>query len=217
MGSGHFLVAAVDRIEARLSGFLARKPLPKVIAELERLRESALEALGDLAEGVEIEHASLLRRQVARRCVYGVDLNPIAVELARLAIRIYTFVPGLPLSFLDHSIVQGNSLTGIGTIDEAVEILDPAAADETVSIFRAEIEAFLERAEADLRRLARISEATMKEIREARKAQEDAVKAVEPAAQLFDLLVAVRLGEVEAFTDFSEEKILKHKGTHHIA
>ncbi|MFB6271373.1 MAG: hypothetical protein ABEL51_00620, partial [Salinibacter sp.] len=94
MGSGHFLVAALDRVEARLSSFLARNPVPQVHAEMERLKNAALDRLGELAEGVEIEQASLLRRQVARRCVYGVDLNPIAVELARLSIWIHTFVPG---------------------------------------------------------------------------------------------------------------------------
>ena len=66
MGSGHFLVAALDRIEARLSAWLALHPVPAVTAELNRLRDTALEALGDLGAGVEIETGSLLRRQVAR-------------------------------------------------------------------------------------------------------------------------------------------------------
>ena len=52
--------------------------------------------LGDLGDGVEIETGSLLRRQIARHCVYGVDKNRVAVELARLAIWVHTFVPGLP-------------------------------------------------------------------------------------------------------------------------
>jgi type II restriction/modification system DNA methylase subunit YeeA len=123
MGSGHFLVAAVDRIEARLSGFLALNPIPAVTIELDRLRSAAYEALGELADGVEIETTSLLRRQVGRRCIYGVDRNETAVELARLAIWIHTFVPGLPLSFLNHNLVVGDSLTGIGTIDEALVAL----------------------------------------------------------------------------------------------
>src|SRR5205823_413662 len=75
MGSGHFLVAAVDRIEARLSALLAERPIAQIAAELERLRAAAYEALGALGEGIEIEHSSLLRRQVARRCIYGVDQN----------------------------------------------------------------------------------------------------------------------------------------------
>ena len=49
MGSGHFLVAAVDRIEARLSAFLALNPIPVVTAELEQLRTAALHASRGLA------------------------------------------------------------------------------------------------------------------------------------------------------------------------
>jgi uncharacterized OsmC-like protein len=75
MGSGHFLVAAVDRIEARLSGFLALHPIAPVVAELEQLRQAAVGALGDLADGVEIETTSLLRRQVAR-FTWRADLPP---------------------------------------------------------------------------------------------------------------------------------------------
>lgn len=145
MGSGHFLVAAVDRIEARLSAFLALTPIPAVTAELERLRESAHQALGELADGVELETTALLRRQVGRRCIYGVDRNGISVELARLAIWIHTFVPGLPLSFLDHNLVVGDSLTGIGTIDEALAALG-GSEDEAPTLFHDEIVGFLDRA-----------------------------------------------------------------------
>ncbi len=208
MGSGHFLVAAVDRIEARLSGFLALRPIPQVVAELERLRAAALDALGPLGEGTEIEHASLLRRQVARRCVYGVDLNPIAVELARLAIWIHTFVPGLPLSFLDHTLVRGNSLAGIGTIDEAVEALDPGhGATGTTSYFTAQIEEVLGRASAALRRMARATDASAAEIADARAAMADARDAVMPARQLFDLIVAARQGAAALPTAFDEADI----------
>ncbi|NVM23747.1 MAG: hypothetical protein HWN68_18455, partial [Desulfobacterales bacterium] len=76
MGSGHFLVAAVDRIEPRLSSYLAKRPLAVVTDELTRLRNRALKELGPLATGVDIEDIQLLRRQIARRCIYGVDLNP---------------------------------------------------------------------------------------------------------------------------------------------
>ena len=123
MGSGHFLITAVDHIEKRLSGYLARRRLPAVVAELERLRASAIRELGPLAEGVDIEDTQLLRRQIARRCVYGVDIKSVAVQLARLSLWIHTFVPGLPLSFLDHNIVCGNSLVGIATFDEVEDAL----------------------------------------------------------------------------------------------
>lgn len=210
MGSGHFLVAAVDRIEARLSGFLSLHPVPPVLAEIERLRSAAVAALGELADGVEIEPASLLRRQVARRCIYGVDRNRIAVELARLAVWIHTFVPGLPLSFLDHNLVEGDSLTGIGTIDEAVTVLEPGSAAGRHSLFYEQLTAFVARAEKALRRLAAISETTTTEVSEARAAHLEALAAVEPAKDLFDLLVSVRLREAALPYGADEDRISAH-------
>src|SRR5205823_5796430 len=115
-----------DRIEKRLSSYLARRPLAGVEDEMERLRRAArekLEAAGAPVTADELDNIRLLRRQIARRCIYGVDLNPIAVQLARLSLWIHTFVPGLPLSFLDRNIVVGNSLVGIATFDEAAELL----------------------------------------------------------------------------------------------
>ncbi|WP_238994981.1 hypothetical protein [Gordonia sp. JH63] len=124
MGSGHFLVAAVDKIESLMRTFLTEHSVPGVTEELHRLKTIARDELGtdDVAKS-EVDEVGLLRRQVARRCVYGLDVNPMAVELARLALWIHTFVPGLPMSNLDHGLVNANSLTGIGSIDEAVDAL----------------------------------------------------------------------------------------------
>ena len=133
-----------------------------------RLRQTAEEALGDLSDGVEIESSSLLRRQVARHCVYGVDRNRVAVELARLAIWVHTFVPGLPLSLLDHNLVHGDSLTGVGTLDEVAAAFEPKADPDTPSLTRLQVEEMLEQATKALQRLARISDADKREIDEAR-------------------------------------------------
>lgn len=197
MGSAHFLVAAIDRIEARLSTFLAENRIPGVHAEMARLRAAALERLGEDASGVEIETGTLIRRQVARRCVYGVDVNPIAVELARLAVWIHTFVPGLPLSYLAHNFVAGNALTGIGTIEEAVLALDPQSEREQLSLWHESLMNWIGRARGALQRLARNTDATTAEVREARQAQASVLEAVEPASALMDVLVAARLGAAE--------------------
>jgi len=215
MGSGHFLVAAVDRIEARLSSFLADTPLRNVAAELDRLRKAAERELRELAKGEELEDARLLRRQIARRCIYGVDINEIAVELGRLSIWIHTFVPGLPLSFLNHNLVVGNSLTGIGTIDEALRDLDPGQKDGMDSFFRGAVEEWLGRAESALRRLGRASDASRAEIAEAYDAQQEAMEAVQPARALFDLLVGVRVGVIgrnDLPLTPSDEQVLSHPG-----
>ena len=209
MGSGHFLVAALDRIEARLSAWLALHPVPAVSAELNRLRDTAFGALGDLGAGVEIETGSLLRRQVARHCVYGVDKNRVAVELARLSIWVHTFVPGLPLSLLDHNLICGDSLTGVGTLDEVITALDPNADPEVPSLFRDQIEGLLARAEDALSRLARTSDADKSEVDAAREAHRHARAAVAPAQALFDLISAHRAGACKLPERFDEATLLK--------
>ena len=55
---------------------------------------------------------AVLRRYIVERCIYGVDLDPLAVELCRLSLWIETLDPRLPFTFLDHKIKCGNSLIG---------------------------------------------------------------------------------------------------------
>lgn len=189
MGSGHFLVAAIDRIERALTGYLSRRRLPAVAGELSSLRAAALDALGPLADQVEIEDTQLLRRLIARRSIYGADLNPTAVQLARLSVWIHTFVPGLPLSLLDHSLVRGNSLVGIGRLEEVKEKI----AEGSLPLFPIDAAHLLGEAAEPLRRLARLADATPSDLARARKAQDAALAAVAPAAALCDLVTAARL------------------------
>ncbi len=227
MGSGHFLIAAVDRIERGMRSFLADRPLASVNDELGRLERKAREALGaaspasdgDLsqlpeasatrrralaspgqstsADGPRLEASTLLRRQIARRCIHGVDVNETAVELARVAVWIHTFVPGLPMSTLDHNLVCGDSLTGIGTVDEALDVLDPDRGDAQRSFFSQPIEDAMAEAAEALREVAAAQEADTAEVLRNREALEDAKARAEPARRLFDAAVAVRLGVAE--------------------
>ena len=95
MGSGHFLTSAVD--------YLARE----IIDAQER--QAAQEGLETVDEAHDINWA---RRQVAQRCIYGVDLNPLAVELAKVSLWLRTLAAEQPLAFLDHHLKTGNSLVG---------------------------------------------------------------------------------------------------------
>lgn len=196
MGSGHFLVAAIDRIENRFAKFLTQHPIPTVNDELTRLAQAATEALGEGAAHVEIEPSMLLRRQIARRCIYGLDLNLMAVELARLGIWIHTFVPGLPMSALDHGLRVGNSLTGIGTVDEALDVFEPGIRDGgQYSLFGEQIEQALGVARDRLLRVARTAEATKAEVRDAARAHAKAMEEASDVRALLDAAVAVRLGD----------------------
>ncbi|MDA0635944.1 hypothetical protein OUY22_21185 [Nonomuraea sp. MCN248] len=194
MGSAHFLVAAIDRIEARFTAFLGEHPIAAVGDELIRLSQAAQEALGPRATEVEIETSSLLRRQIARRCIYGLDLNLMAVELARLAIWIHTFVPGLPMSSLDHGLIVGNSLTGIGTLSEALEVLEPKSSIGQMSLYADKIEEALQVASERLKRVARTDEAKKAEVQDAADAYRLALVDAADAKHILDAAVAVRLG-----------------------
>ena len=64
----------------------------------------------------------IARRLIAERCLYGVDLNPLAVELAKLSIWLVTLAKGRPFGFLDHNLRCGDSLLGIHRMDQLTEL-----------------------------------------------------------------------------------------------
>ncbi len=187
------------------------------MGELLRLRKAALDGIeqaGGSIDGIEIENVQLLRRQIARRCIYGVDINNIAVQLARLSLWIHTFVPGLPLSFLDHNIVCGNSLVGIATFGEVDDLLTRGG---TTPLFSHTADALIGSAEAAVRKLAQLSDADAEQIKEARKAFEQQRKAVADTERMFDILTASRLPEADISLlpeDFEVDNELFVQGTH---
>ncbi len=189
MGSGHFLVAAIDRVERRIADYLNRRPLPGVQRELSHLREAAERQVGTEASHVPIEDAQLLRRLIARRCIYGVDLNSLSVELARLSIWIHTFVPGLPLTVLDHNLVHGNALVGIGTIGEIGDRFERQA----TSLFPVDADNLLGQAKQPLARFAKLADATLKDVDAARRAMEEARLAMGPTKALCDVIIGESL------------------------
>ena len=100
MGSGAFLVAACRFLAAAY--------------------EAALISEGGVAEGdvSESERAGF-RRVIAQRCLFGVDINPMAVQLGRLSLWLATLSADRPLTFLDHHLRTGNSLSGASLADVA--------------------------------------------------------------------------------------------------
>jgi len=85
---------------------------------LARAYERALVAEGARHESdVDESQRASFRRLIAQRCLFGVDLNPTAVQLARLSLWLATLAANKPLTFLDHHLVCGNSLVGASPID----------------------------------------------------------------------------------------------------
>ncbi|MGH6992554.1 MAG: Eco57I restriction-modification methylase domain-containing protein, partial [Caulobacteraceae bacterium] len=213
MGSGHFLVAAVDRIEKGFTDYLATEGASGaggVRAELARLKGAAQKQLGELADAMAFEDSQLLRRLIARRCIYGVDLNPLSVELARLAMWIHTFVPGLPLSVLDHNLVNGDALVGVGTIAEIREAFEASSS----LLFPVDADNLLGQAERSLRRFANLADASLSDVGAARSALEEAKVRVGDTRTLCDIIAASRLDPSVRYQFENWEKDRARIGSH---
>lgn len=132
MGSGHFLVSLVDRLTNHTLDALAeaqalvKERFPELdyespVAEEIRkvrgtIRGNAQDAGWTVSEE-QLDDPQLVKRMVLKRCVYGADKNPMAVELAKVALWLHTFTVGAPLSFIDHHLAAGDSLFGLWVRD----------------------------------------------------------------------------------------------------
>ena len=109
MGSGAFLVQACRYLSERLVEAVEIQDRVKV-----RRKPSAADALETLREAAdEDERLLLARRLVASRCLYGVDKNPLAVEMAKLSLWLITMDKNRAFNFLDHALKCGDSLVGV--------------------------------------------------------------------------------------------------------
>ncbi len=112
MGSAHFLTAALDMIADRIEIFLAEigteiGGLPGIAQLLKELSQD------NGAVSPQPEDGDLLRRLILKRCIYGVDLSPMAVEVANVTLWLASFVPGLALSYLGSNLKCGDALIGV--------------------------------------------------------------------------------------------------------
>jgi hypothetical protein len=123
MGSGHFLVSLVDYLADRVINAIAEvqalvsfgayvSPLMNRIAVIRATILRNAEERRWTIDPEQLDDRHIVRRMVLKRCIYGVDKNPMAVELAKVSLWLHTFTVGAPLSFLDHHLRCGDSLFG---------------------------------------------------------------------------------------------------------
>jgi len=172
MGSGHFLVNATHAVANFVVELLNETPW----------------------ENSEIDtDVATWKRQVAERCIYGVDLNELAVELAKLCLWMTTAAKGKPLTFLDHHLRWGNSLVGAWLKDVGVY---PGAKKESQQAFTLPLERFqveLDQVLAAYRELYAKSSDDVDEVREkARIFDEEIYPALQPYRELLDLHTGAR-------------------------
>lgn len=149
MGSGAFLVQVCRWLSERLvdAWALADGEHKSVTSDGE-----VVDVIGSrepLRKDIE-ERRLTARRLIAERCLYGVDMNPLAVELAKLSIWLITLAKGRPFGFLDHNLRCGDSLLGITSLEQLHYLDLNTGKGSTKKLFASNIDQALTRA-IDLR------------------------------------------------------------------
>ena len=191
MGSGHFLVEVVDYTTDRTLEFLSAFTWHPVVAHLESMRQTILQEMNE--QGVTIDpdrltDVNLLKRHVLKRCVYGVDLNPMAVELAKVSLWLDCFTLGAPLSFLDHHLRCGNSLIG-ATVEEVRSVID----QDQLTLFGSRF-AGLVLASDLMRHVGELSDITTAQLRESQAEYQKASDALLPYKRILDIYTSQWFG-----------------------
>jgi hypothetical protein len=204
MGSGAFLVAACRYLAARL--LEAWKALGE--GEWTVFGRPRAEAPDEPAVPADPdEREQLAHRLVAERCLYGVDKNPMAVEMAKLSLWLITLAKDRPFSFLDHALRAGDSLLGITSLKQLrVMHIDPSwprqLSQRDVEAFNA-IDAAVDRAR-ELRR--KLESFVVRDPHDAERKAEllaEADAALNDARLLGDLVVAAALAQADDADPFA--------------
>ena len=173
MGSGHFLVTAVDFLSDYIAELVERVPaVPEwlegeyespLVRRVEAIREDILRRAAEsdwvIDESLLTDQA-IIRRMVLKRCIYGVDKNPLTVELAKVSLWLHSFTVGAPLSFLDHHLRCGDSLIGM-RVQGSIEELNRLSGLFATSAIQG-----AENATAGMQRIEGMSDADVSEVRE---------------------------------------------------
>ncbi|MFZ5443345.1 MAG: Eco57I restriction-modification methylase domain-containing protein, partial [Myxococcota bacterium] len=190
MGSGAFLVQACRFLSARLvEGWAVAEQAGRVVDLTGQVHEPRT-SVESMPPGVETR-AENARRIVAERCLYGVDLNPLAVELAKLSLWLVTLSKGRPFGFLDHNLRRGDSLLGISRLEQLTELsLDPAATKQG-RLFGKAIERAVAEAVELRRKLYEIPIRDIRDVEAMATLDADARKKLEAAELLADAFIGV--------------------------
>ena len=173
MGSGHFLVTAVDFLSDYIAELVEYVPaVPEwldgeyespLVRRVEAIREDILRRAGESEWVIDeslLTDQAIIRRMVLKRCIYGVDKNPLTVELAKVSLWLHSFTVGAPLSFLDHHLRCGDSLIGMrvqGSIEELRRLS---------GLFASSAIQHAENATAGMQLIEEMSDADVAEVRE---------------------------------------------------
>ncbi len=198
MGSGHFLVSLVDWLADRVLDAMAEasatvifgayvSPLAARIAAIrDRILAAAKFHGWPIAES-QLDDRHIVRRMVLKRVVYGVDKNPMAVELAKVALWLHSFTVGAPLSFLDHHLRCGDSILGAWAHSAVDELKQRGA------LFNSGVVSGVENVAHVMESIEEMTDSDIAEVTASKTEFGVVEEATAPIGALFSLLTAERL------------------------
>ena len=210
MGSGAFLVQTCRYLAGKLveawKQMEAEHPGQVVIAP-EGTLSAALPEECPIPKDAD-ERLVVARRIVAARCLYGVDKNPLAVEMAKLSLWLITLAKGRPFTFVDHALKWGDSLLGI-TRPEQIELLKLNPEKEAVQLRTVSDrwKPFVQRAIAKRQELENFSVSDIADIQKKEYLNREAEAAIAHVRHVGDFLVAEALAQAGKTSDLTDEEI----------
>jgi hypothetical protein len=192
MGSGAFLVQACRYLGEKLvEAWLHEEAAGKVITV-------DGEALGQLGAEEPLtsqldERLTIARRLVAERCLYGVDVNPLAVELSKLSIWLVTLAKGRPFGFLDHNLRSGDSLLGLHKLEQLTKFSLHPEKKQTISIFASNIEAAIKDALALRKQLRETPIRDIRDVQYMERLDQEARQKLEHIEHIADAMIGEAL------------------------
>ncbi|MCY3783251.1 MAG: restriction endonuclease, partial [Chloroflexi bacterium] len=201
MGSGHFLVTAVDFLADYVADLIEYAPaVPEwldgddayespLLERVARIRDDLLQRARDanwVMDEAQLSDQTIIRRMVLKRCIYGVDKNPLTVELAKVSLWLHSFTVGAPLSFLDHHLRCGDSLLGLRVLDARQDF------DQLGGLSASSAIAGAEAATAGMQRIERLSDADVAEVKQSAGLFEGVEQATAKLRGVLDFLAGLR-------------------------
>ena len=203
MGSGHFLVTAVDYLSDEIAHMVEYVPavpewlddgcgsayVSPLVERIAAIREEILQRARESDWAIDksqLTDQAIIRRMVLKRCIYGVDKNPLAVELAKVSLWLHSFTVGAPLSFLDHHLRCGDSLLGL-RVEEAVDELNRMG-----GLFVQSAVSSAEAAAEGMEHIEMLSDADVAEVRESASLFRSVEETTADLRSLLDVLCGLR-------------------------
>ena len=191
MGSGAFLVQTCRWLGDRLvEAWDASEKSGKAVTIDGQVLEMAGD--GELLPLDKGERVLIARRLIASRCLYGVDKNPMAVELAKVSLWLVTMMKGRPFNFLDHALKCGDSLLGINSVQQ-IENFSLRPGERQATFATANLFRYIEEADRKRRELENLPSNEHTQIATKNRLHAEAEAATAKVKAIADCLIALEL------------------------